>query len=126
MIITLMNDFLLQLRNPLCLDFHTEVSSCQHNSVGSLYNRINIVECFLRLNFGNNLHLGTGFINNGPNLSYRICGTNEGSRHKVKVLRDTELDVLNILVGNGRKLNGYTGYIHTLSLSKLSPVCYLT
>ena len=125
MIVTLLNNFLLELRNALCLNFHTEVSSCQHNAVRCFNNRINIIQPFLRLNFGNNLHLRPGFIDKRANLSYRICGTNERGRHKIKVFCKTELNIFYILLRDRRQLNRYTGYIHTLSLSKFSPVRHL-
>ena len=126
MIITFLNNLLLQLGDALGIDFDTEISSCQHDSVRCFNNLIDIVQTFLRLNFRDNLHLRTGFINKRANLSYRIRGTNEGSCNKVKIFRYTELNILYIFIGNGWKLNGHTGYIHSLSLSQLSSVCHLT
>ena len=122
LVVALPDDFLLKLRQHLGLNLNAQIASGHHDAVGLLDDLVQIVKTLLGLNLCDDLHVRAGILNDLANLTNGIGVPYEGGCHEIIAHLDTELDVLDILVGQGRKADGYVGHIHALALAQLAAV----
>ena len=110
------------MRNLLCRYLHAHIAPGYHDAVARLNDGINIFNSFFILDFRDNLHSRTFFIQNLPDLADRIGIADERSRHKIKACIHAETNVFLIFIGQRRKLDPYSRYIDTLLLAQLAAI----
>jgi len=110
------------VRNLLCRYLHAHIAPGYHDAVARLNDGINIFNSFFILDFRDNLHSRTFFIQNLPDLADRIGIADERSRHKIKACIHAETNVFLIFIGQRRKLDPYSRYIDTLLLAQLAAI----
>ena len=121
--VTLVDHLLLELRETLRVDLHTEVATGHHDTIGGCDDGIEVIQALLRLDLRDDLHAGACLVDQCTNLLDGLRITHEGSGYEIEALFDTELDVLDILLGQARKANAYVRNIDTLLLTELAAVC---
>ena len=123
MFVTLTDDFLLDVRYLACRNFHTEISSGNHDTVRCFNDGINILNTLCILDLRDNTDiLSTIIIQKLTDLTDHLCGTDKRCRDEIKFLLDTKDNVLLILLCDSRKIYFYIGNIYTLLLSQLTTV----
>ena len=110
------------MRNFLCRNLHAHIAASYHDAVARLNDGINIFNSFFILDFRDNLHGRTFFIQNLPDLADRIGIADKRSRHKIKACIHAETNVFLIFIGQCRKLDTYPRYIDTLLLAQLAAI----
>ena len=115
------------MRNAVCRNLYTKISSGNHNSVCLFDDLINIFNTFCILNLCNNSNLLSAIlIQKCSNLTDDICGTDKRGRNKIKSLLNSKQNVLSVFLCNTRKLYFYIRHIHAFSFAKFSSVEHLT
>ena len=120
--IALLNQHLLNSWNLLCWNLNTHITSSYHDTISKFKNLIDIVDTFLVLDLSNNLHIGILLCDDLSDLtdccsiSYEWCG------NKLKSKVCTKAKIFFILICKRWKLNWYTRYIDSLSLSEFAAI----
>ena len=122
-IVTLVDHLLLELWQTLRIDLDTEVTTGYHDTIGCGDDRVEVIQTLLGLDLRDDLHAGTCLADQLTDLLDGLCITHEGRSDEIEALLDTELDVLDILLGQTRKTDADIRYIHTLLLAELTTVC---
>lgn len=96
-------------------DFDTKITTGDHNTVSLLENLVEVVDTLLVLNLGDDLNLLTLFTQHVTNVADVTSPTNERGKDHVDAVLDTELEITDILLGKGGKVNIGAGQVNTLA-----------
>ena len=111
------------MRYLACRNFHTEISSGNHDAIRCFNDGINILNTLCILDLRDNTDIFSAIIiQKLTDLTDHLCGTDKRCRDEIKFLFDTKDDILFILLCDSRKIYFYIGNIHTLLLSQLTTV----
>ena len=126
-IITLLNQHLLQVWHFLCRNLNTHISSCYHDTICSTDNLINIANSFCILNLRNDRNIRCiQFFQKCADLKDALCIAHKGCSDKINILFYTKFDVFFIFFCDCRKSYRNVRYIDPFSLTKLTAVYDLT
>ena len=97
-------------------DFHTQIPSGYHDTIGNFQNFFDVVYTFLIFNLGNNLDIFAAvFFQHFPNLHNVRSGTDERCRYIIKIIFDTEFQVRNIFFCQRRQIYLHAGQVYAFT-----------
>mmetsp|Transcript_17158 Transcript_17158/g.31017 ORF Transcript_17158/g.31017 Transcript_17158/m.31017 type:complete len:389 (+) Transcript_17158:622-1788(+) len=100
-------------------DFHSQVTSCHHDSVGHRENGIVILQSLQIFDFGNDLDLAPPIVvQEFAKVQHVLCCPDEGRGNKFHAVLDTKVDnVVLVFVGKGGKVDFDAWQIHVFALA---------
>src|SRR5699024_1083462 len=104
----LTDDLLLQDGHPGSRDLHAQVAPGHHDAGGGRQDLVDVVYTLLVLDLGDDLHVLTGKLVQHMADCLDVGGAaDKGGGDKVKVVLHTELDVADVLLGEGGQMDLY-------------------
>ena len=109
---------LLGQENLFGRDFHTKITTGNHDTVGDFEDLVIVFHTFLILNLGDDLDSLALFSQDFTNLEDVLGLTDKGSSDKVDFVDNTPvLDVVDILFSQSRQVNNNTRQVHVLAFT---------
>ena len=125
--ISLSDHHLLGKKDLLRRDFHTKITTGNHDTVSDGQNLIVVFDTFLVLDLANDLDSLVFRSKNFTDFEDITGFTDEGSGDEINLVGDTPVDnVGNILLGQSRKVDNNSGQVHVLALTEGGVVHDLT
>ena len=122
-LITLLDNQLLQIRNLLCRNLHAQISPGNHDSIRTADNLINVLNPFRILNLCDNRDIRRlTFFEESPDFKDALRIAHKRRSDKINLLLRAKTDVLPVLLRNRREPHWDIGYIHPFPLAKLASI----
>ena len=121
--IALLDDGLLDVRNLSCRNLDAQITTGNHDAVGSGKNFIKVLDAKDGLNLGEDLNVwGTHLAADIADFAYGFAIANEGCGNGVNTKFAAKHDVSAVLLGNGGETNVNVRNVDALFLAKLAAV----
>ena len=121
----LVDDAALDAWNQLDRHLNAQVAACNHDSVRSVDDLINIVNTLLVLNLRDDFDIRVVLVKYLLNLLHIGSGTDEGVGDEVDVLLDRQQDITLVFLRQRRQFDVFAGNIHTLMRTEVTFVLHL-
>lgn len=95
-------------------DLDTEVTTGDHDAIRFLENFVEVVDTLLVLNLGNDLDLFALFTEDCADMANVASTANKGREDHLDLVLRAELEITNVLFGEGWKVNVSARQVHTL------------
>ena len=103
-------------------DFDAEVTTGDHDAVAHLNDIVDVVDCSLTFDFGDNLHVAVVFFQNLADRQDIFAALDERSGNPVHIHAAAKFDVGGIGFRNGRQVDGDARYGNALAVAHLAAV----
>ena len=118
-----LDDGLLDLRQLLKRNLNAKVAAGYHDAVCLVENLLYVVYAFHVLDLADDLNIFLAVcLEDLLDVADVLCGTGEGSSDKVDVLRQTELNILTVLIGNELHVQLDARYVDGLAVGERAAV----
>mmetsp|Transcript_15323 Transcript_15323/g.42854 ORF Transcript_15323/g.42854 Transcript_15323/m.42854 type:complete len:401 (-) Transcript_15323:658-1860(-) len=109
------NDFLLGCHHLVCWDLNPEVAASHHDAVTGFQDLKKVVAAFLVLNLADDLDPRiTGHLKEAFHSMDMLCLADKAGKDEVRPNLGCQLDVLDVLLAHGRKVQNSPWQVHTL------------
>lgn len=115
--VALSDHHLLRSSDLLDGNLHAQIATSNHDTVGCIDDRIEIVEALLAFDLGNDEGFAFLHSRERPDRMHIIGLTDERSSDHIHFLLDAELDILDVLLSNGRKIDNHARQVDVLVLA---------
>ena len=117
--VSLSDHHLLGKENLFRRNFHTEITTGNHDTIGDIQDFVVVFKTFLVLDLADNLDSLVFWSEDFTNLEDITSLANEGGGDEINFVGDTPLDnILNVLFGQSRKIDNDSGQVHVLALTE--------